>query len=54
MNRLKSDCFIGHDTSILLYKFVNIPIFALVAGKLIFDLYKSETGWAASEQNGNP
>ena len=43
MNKLKGDCFIGRDTSILLYKIlVNIQIFALVGGgggggKLVFD-----------------
>ena len=32
MNKLKGDCFIGHDTNFIVQILVKIQIFALVGG----------------------
>ena len=38
MNKLKGDCFIGHDTSIFLYKYSCMYKYRSCSGKLFFDL----------------
>ena len=44
MNKLKGGCFIGHDTSILLYKYSCIYNIPSCSGKLVLDSSRLREG----------
>ena len=44
VNKLNRDCFIGHDTRILLYKYCEYTNIPSSSGKLVFDSSRLQEG----------